>query len=214
MRLYHYLNQRYAIQALRDRRLKVARLRDLNDPFEYYHLDMDNTVTRDVIRGRRKRANWDIGLLCFSKNFSNPVQWAHYGDSHRGLCIGFDIPDELLIKVEYIEDRGSVGDYLNALDLDKEQFLRHMLSRKYLHWSYEQEHRKLISFPERRVDYELIFEPFSDEMIVKEVLIGCRCDASKKDVRRVLDRTNNIAIHKVFPSHTRYEMERDDGQQV
>lgn len=214
MRLYHFLNQKYGMQALITRRLKVARLRDLNDPFDYYHLDMDNTATRDIIRGRRKRANWENGLLCFSENFSNPVQWAHYGESHKGLCIGFDIPEELLIKIEYIESRGSVGDYQNALDLDKEQFIRYMLSRKYLHWSYEQEHRKLIRFPERRTDYDLIFEPFSDEMVIKEVLIGCRCYVTKKEIRKVLGKSSDIAIHKVFPSHARYQMERDSGHQT
>ncbi len=25
--------------------------------------------------------------------WSNPVIWAHYGDKHRGLCLGFEVPE-------------------------------------------------------------------------------------------------------------------------
>ncbi len=34
MRLYHFTTARYALEAIRDQRLKVARIASLNDPFD------------------------------------------------------------------------------------------------------------------------------------------------------------------------------------
>jgi hypothetical protein len=34
MRLYHYLSEKHALDDLENKRLKIARIEDLNDPFE------------------------------------------------------------------------------------------------------------------------------------------------------------------------------------
>ena len=31
--------------------------------------------------------------------------WSHYADRHEGICLGFEIPKELLSKVSYQNDR-------------------------------------------------------------------------------------------------------------
>ena len=31
--------------------------------------------------------------------------WAHYADSHKGIAIGFDVLDNLLFKIDYVESR-------------------------------------------------------------------------------------------------------------
>lgn len=35
MRLYHFTSQKFGLLALKDRRLKIARINELNDPFEF-----------------------------------------------------------------------------------------------------------------------------------------------------------------------------------
>lgn len=35
LRLYYFTTERYALEAIRDQRLKIARLNELNDPFEF-----------------------------------------------------------------------------------------------------------------------------------------------------------------------------------
>ena len=32
-------------------------------------------------------------ILCFSRNWDNLLLWSHYGDSHTGVCLGFDIAE-------------------------------------------------------------------------------------------------------------------------
>ena len=34
------------------------------------------------------------GLLCFSRHWYSPALWAHYADNLKGMCLGFDIPDD------------------------------------------------------------------------------------------------------------------------
>jgi len=167
MLLYHYLNEQYGIEALQNSCLKIGRLNNLNDPFEYYHIDINNTSMRDIIRYRRKRANRNYGLICFSKNFSNPVQWAHYADSHKGLCLGFEIPEDLVVKIDYIQERTSASEFSKSLDLKEESYLEYMLSRKYNHWSYEQEYRIIIKLSEKKNDHSFIFEKFSENINYK-----------------------------------------------
>jgi hypothetical protein len=43
-------------------------------------------------------------MLCFSRDWHNPVQWSHYADKHRGICLGFDVPDSLLVPVQYTKE--------------------------------------------------------------------------------------------------------------
>ncbi|RYE18133.1 MAG: DUF2971 domain-containing protein, partial [Sphingobacteriaceae bacterium] len=31
------------------------------------------------------------GISCFSRNHDNMLMWAHYADSHQGICIGYNL---------------------------------------------------------------------------------------------------------------------------
>ena len=44
-------------------------------------------------------------MLCFSFKWSNPVLWAHYADKHKGICLGFDVPDDNVQRVKYVDTR-------------------------------------------------------------------------------------------------------------
>ena len=105
MRLHHFINQAFGLEDLREKRLKVARISELNDPFEFAAVDWSDTESRQAWELMKQSMSNDYGLLCFSKTWSNPVQWAHYADKHKGLCLGFDISDELLTEVEYTDER-------------------------------------------------------------------------------------------------------------
>lgn len=88
------------------------------------------------------------GVTCFSEDPLNHLLWAHYADSHRGICVGYrspalpDSPDGLLLKVFYETERppfrfprgrtSSSTDTLAALNT------------KSSHWSYEREWRCIV----------------------------------------------------------------------
>ena len=101
MRVYKFLCKPFAMQALRERRLKIARLAEMNDPFEMLPFDMSNRVQRIAALTTLDRRNGTAGVLCFSKSWTNPVVWSHYTDQHRGVCLGFDTADNLTKPIRY-----------------------------------------------------------------------------------------------------------------
>jgi len=75
---------------------------ELNDPFEFLGVDLSDPDFRRQIKATKKTLSESRGLLCFSKNWHNPVLWGHYADKHRGICLGFDMPEDLPTKVDYV----------------------------------------------------------------------------------------------------------------
>lgn len=41
-----------------------------------------------------ENVNNNIGILSLTKKWNNTLMWAHYTDSHKGLCVGFDPKDK------------------------------------------------------------------------------------------------------------------------
>lgn len=103
MRLYHFINEQYGLQALLKKRLKLARISQLNDPFDFAAIDGSNDELPEM-ENHIESFDKKYGLLCFSEVWSNPVQWAHYSDKHKGLCLGFDC-NVSPMKMEYSEKR-------------------------------------------------------------------------------------------------------------
>ena len=206
MKLYHFLKKEHGLSALRDQRVKIARIRDLNDPFEYVHFDTSDYVTHAVLKERKRKANQEFGLVCLSARFDDPVQWAHYSDSHRGLCLGFEVSAPELIEVEYVDSRTPPAGFRDALDLPIPDFLRQTLSKKYKHWQYEQEHRLIV--PARKTT-DIIFHSFSDNFHLTEVLVGAKCDLSLAKIRPLLaNYSPRPAVFKMAASPSIFGMER------
>lgn len=206
MKLYHFLRQEHAISAIRDQKIKIARIAELNDPFEYIHFETSNYFTHAVLKERKRRANQKFGLICLSARFDDPVQWAHYGDAHRGVCLGFEVAAPGLIEVEYLDSRTPPAQFREALDLPLAQFLRDTLSKKFNHWQYEREHRLIV--PARKTT-DLIFHPFCETFCLTEVLLGARSNLSARVIRPLLTHyAERPSISKVRASPLVFGMER------
>jgi hypothetical protein len=105
-RVYHLTSAEYAISNLALGRIKLSRFTDLNDPFELLPLTGQLSPTvREIVDEFTEMFNREYGLLCFSGNWSNPVLWSHYGASHYGMCIGFDVPIAMISPIGYVAER-------------------------------------------------------------------------------------------------------------
>lgn len=97
-----------------------------------------------------------LGMLSLASSPSNPLMWAHYGSSHRGLCIGLasdhpffhqePAPDRKiggLIKVAYYSKRPRT--VWDKSDLSREEqeddWITYFIQAKSDHWAYEEEYR-------------------------------------------------------------------------
>src|SRR5215470_3036284 len=98
-RLYHFTTAKFAMDDLRNRRLKIAQFDDLNDPFELKSVnlcDPNHARAFDGIEvigfaGFKAEIAQRYGVLCFSESKTDVLQWAHYADRHRGICLGFEV---------------------------------------------------------------------------------------------------------------------------
>ena len=78
MKLFHFVNQKYGLTAIGDRRLKVSRFTELNDPFEMLGVSLSSKRARRFMRAVKEETGRSIGLLCFSEVWQNPLMWSHY----------------------------------------------------------------------------------------------------------------------------------------
>ena len=92
-RVYKFTSAHYGICNLENKRLKLSTIDDLNDPFDLCPLDTTDPVISTAVDAVITHFRQTTAILCFSRNWDNLLLWSHYGDSHKGICMGFDIPD-------------------------------------------------------------------------------------------------------------------------
>jgi len=193
IRVYHITPAEFGMSDLALRRIKVARFLDLNDPFELLAVNLRNATKpiKKRLSELKTTYNSSTGLLCFSANWTNPVLWSHYGNKHRGICLGFDLRRGIHQKVSYNEDRliAKLTDKTPITDKLKQQ----LLSTKFSHWRYEEELRVFVPLADKsKVRAEannLRFYPFNDDLVLREVILGRQCSVPLDAVRKLVDAT-------------------------
>jgi len=155
MTLYHFNSRRFGLENLQRRRLKVATIADLNDPFELLCVDLSDQDLRKKMRAWKLNLASRFGMMCFSTDWTNPVHWSHYADKHKGICLGFEIPadEDLLVPVTYDEMR-SIEEARQLVDTRKgsAKMMKKFLSTKFHHWHYEKEHRLFVELEPKDKD--------------------------------------------------------------
>ncbi len=179
MRVYKFYSKRWGLEALYRRRLKIATLQDLNDPFEFGAPSKRHKSDRKNLEDFKKAMFTDKGLICFSRNWRNPVIWSHYSDSHKGLALGLDINDEIAMNVKYVKRRLGIPDELRtgAKKIQELDLGRDILLTKFHHWSYEDEVRVFLSLSDDRFENGLYFKLFGDQIILKEIVFGANYES-------------------------------------
>ncbi|UDN24868.1 DUF2971 domain-containing protein [Aeromonas veronii] len=167
--------------------IKLSSPIHLNDPFEKTISDLiltqfkdltleeiDKTYTHDIKKICEHLIS-TLGIISLTESHSNLLMWAHYGNNHKGVCIGYDenflmtsdknksTTNKLFIKKPlkvnydrtrfdiYTEKFSSTDNY----ELLKEVLLK-TLTTKSDDWLYEKEHRCIVPIE------------FYDKLLVKE----------------------------------------------
>ncbi|WP_443693947.1 DUF2971 domain-containing protein [Pseudomonas sp.] len=188
IRIYHFCNEEFGIQNIEKKRLKVATIMDLNDPFEMLCFSSgDKEVRRAIADFKTKTANV-FGMLCFSKDFLSPVQWAHYADKHKGLCLAFDVPVDSLRTVEYKTGRMEfdVGKYSDMNKASRSELMEQQFHIKHSQWKYEKEVRQVFLLNSAKKDGALYFKDFSNIGKLSQVIVGCNSTITRSVLRKSL----------------------------
>lgn len=96
MILYKYMSFEAAKQVMAEPSVGFSCLEDLNDPFECtsfgFEEDKNTIITPEIASSACKnRFSRKYGVLSLTRHPLNPLMWSHYGDSHQGVVIGFDV---------------------------------------------------------------------------------------------------------------------------
>lgn len=184
VRVYHLMPAEYALAAISLGRLKVARLSDINDPFELLALGLKGTHRRQVMRDFKDALDKKMGILSFSGNWVSPVLWSHYANRHRGICLGFDLRKAKAERVSYEDERirQELDGDKHSLHLKREQEI--LLRRtKYAHWKYEEEQRLFVELSKAACEGSLHFWSFDDDLLLREIILGVSCLLPLENVR-------------------------------
>ncbi len=118
---------------------------------------------------------YDKGVVSLAERVTCPLMWSHYGDQHRGVCIGYSVPPSAddLYKVKYggsrLIETSKVAAMLNGDDTARVQVYEAVLLRKARSWSYEREWRLIGRRGLRDSPLEM-----------EEIIFGMRCTQSAK----------------------------------
>ncbi|EGK02605.1 DUF2971 domain-containing protein [Dysgonomonas gadei] len=139
---YHTININL-LNSLRNKTNWYSKLSYLNDPYECLFIDNTNTtVYKNLVS--------TLSVCCFSRNMNNILMWSHYADSHRGVCLEWEIDEEAphikgaLNPITY--DNKLVT--LEEVKITKEGYLDlnvgdngKFIFQKLKYWEYEEEMR-------------------------------------------------------------------------
>jgi hypothetical protein len=209
MKLFHFRDDHYGLKSLKERRLKIARIMELNDPFEFLGASLSDPNFRKAMNLTKQQLSEITGILCFSKNWRNPVQWSHYAREHKGICMAFEIPKRYLLKVDYVDKRIKFGTNINIETMKK------FLTTKFSHWSYEEEYRLFISLDKNEEENGRYFSEFSEDLKLKQVIIGARSDITRKQVSNALgDLIQNVEVFKARPAFKTFRVVRNKNDKL
>lgn len=189
IRAYHFVPARYALDDIRHRRLKIAQIDELNDPFELWAIAQPDRRLRQAFQRMKDEMSRRFGVLCFSMSWHNPLLWSHYADRHHGLALGFDVNSEILKAVSYAAERP----VLKQVSIEVVPLL---LFTKFIDWQYEQEARIFTTLEDRDPDSGLFFGGFNEQLVLREVIVGPLSSVTQQDLLEALGTTSDVEFIK------------------
>jgi len=207
-RLYHFTSAKFALDDIRNARLKIAQIEDLNDPFELRCMDTSGKVNRMAYELWRQESAARFGVLCFSERWNDILQWSHYADRHRGICLGFDVAGDpkKFGNVHYSNQK------IPPPETPDQDYMWQCLSTKFECWSYEREWRVFTTLEEgtwsQEAHRQLYFAKFGADLKLKVALIGAASAVQPKEIFDVVG--NDVRVTHVRLSDSTFELQLAD----
>lgn len=144
------------------------------------------------------------GVCCFSTLYDSILQWSHYSDYHKGICLKFDIlEDPDFFEIPVIVSYRKVMQHYNHF-IQSNKIVEYLIQPKFDAWSYESEVR--VVKPQTLIDQNGGNRAFKyKDACLKEVIFGVATSQTVKDKYKNLCVNNNKG-HVQF-----FEMELDIG---
>ncbi|OLP54875.1 hypothetical protein BJF92_13795 [Rhizobium rhizosphaerae] len=205
MRLYYFTKPEHGLENIRRRRIKIARIKDLNDPYEFIPL-MGDRALRKGMREMKRLADSEYGIVCFTSSWEHPMMWSHYADRHRGVCLGFDVVSARpIIPIEYTPHLLAEKDFKvqQIDDIDTLDYMRTWFV-KFDSWAYEAEKRMVFQLDQEEVENGLYFHRFEPALRLAEVVVGAESDITRDQVTAAIGDLQNVELTKARLAFQRF----------
>lgn len=170
---------------------------EVDDP---EHFLLGHYVEEELLR------RYDRGVFSLAERANCPLMWSHYGDQHRGICLGYSVPDDAagdLHKIKYGGSRLVQASQVSAM-LDGDQTARRrvdeaVLLKKARPWAYEREWRLLGSLGAHASPLEL-----------EEVVFGMRCSSAVMYavIQALAGRDRPVRFYEIRGQHGRFLLDK------
>ena len=197
----------------RSRSEAQSRLADIayhstNPEYEVSESEAEGWLLASEIQSELRRS-YERGVCCFSTTYANPLLWSHYGDQHRGLCIGYGLdrmPEPELHRVVYGGKRSVKTSVLTRALVHEEpqarsELDRDVLLRKARGWGYEKEWR-LVGVQGSQ----------DSPLLLQEVTFGLRCPMSVVHAvtQALAGRDTTIRYYEMYEVDGRFLLRRSE----
>lgn len=234
VRLYHYTKAETLGYILKEHRLKLTHVGYSNDPIEFLpdFSSLERIPERVDALKDLDRESWrqeikddPTLMLCLSQTITSPSMWGLYADSHKGVCLAFDIPiyfatdnnnnsinaaldykDRYIIKVIYTEERSCFKQPSGTYS-ENESFQDALLSaikHKGTTWREEKEIRLIVAgsllSPEKHTDVTIENNAYYYKGIMgylSGIVLGVHCPLTIAQIENDL-RENGYKIEHVI----------------
>lgn len=196
-----YVDEKYCNHVLE---LAINSMQDkfkTEDIVDYFVKNGSDKIKSDIESIREK-----IGVACFSDNYDSLLMWAHYTNSHQGICIEYNthkIPQNyMLLPVAYQKDRYNATDDIISRNMNN---ILNPYFVKSIDWEYENEWRlvltdDILSRVERKLD-------FRD--IIVGIYLGLEIENKhSEEMQEIISwaKNNGIKVYKMKVHPRKYEM--------
>jgi len=171
----------------------LSQFGSVNDPFELLCNDMGDPETRRQLKSLHSHWQERLGFISMSATSSSPVMWAHYSESHTGICLGFDVADDMPAEMIYEPKRLQVLlDPTRPAGGADERLIKQILLTKYEDWKYEREWRVFAHLNEKDPMTGFYFVDFGQQIELREIIVGIRCSRSVDQIADLVRNTGPV----------------------
>lgn len=199
--LYKYVTQDTFDLIVGNESIVFGSFDSFNDPFELraQQFQEENLCTRNGLVNtfsqfeKLRRLRDDFAAYCLTRSPLNPLMWAHYCESHKGIVIGIDVdeagfnnPNANLITADngaviYTQTKPTFADFLTFGPNGKQPISAVELQRTFLYkasyWSYEEEVRVVRRVDKTMTPLQNVANKYSVHLpltAIKKVYLGIR----------------------------------------
>ena len=159
-------------------------------------------IELELLRGYEK------GIVSFAERDDCPLMWSHYGDQHRGICLGYSVPNKSTGDVQKVAYGGGrlvkasdLGAMLDGDDEARSRVDSAVMLRKAESWSYEREWRLI-----GRRGTE------GSPLDLEEIIFGMNCkESAKYTVMKALEnRSGSVKFYEMREERGTFDLRKDD----